>query len=78
MKSWLVILAPMALSWHFLDIASGNGFEGVFLPLVFAVCLILCLIKLTLALGPRDSRRSGSGGDGGFNVDTDSGCDGGD
>lgn len=79
MKSWLVILGTMGVTWHFLDIESTRGFEGVFLPLFFGLTLILALAKAVFILGGKNagSRRSGfdsTGGDGFFG---DGGGDGG-
>lgn len=79
MKSWLITLAIMALSWHFLNIESSSGFYGVFLPLVFASSLITALAKIVFFLGGKGQRGrySGDGGGDGFWSDGgDGGCGG--
>jgi hypothetical protein len=77
MKSWLITLAIMALSWHFLNIESSSGFYGVFLPLVFALSLITALTKVVFALGGKGQRGPYSGDGGGDGFWGDGGGDGG-
>jgi len=82
MKSWLVILGAMALSWHYLDSESTRAFEGGVLPLVFGLTLILALAKAVFMLGGKNAGGRGSGfdstgGDGFFgNGDGNGGCGG--
>ncbi len=62
MKSWLIILIGLISTWHYLDIDSDNGFDGLFLPFLFFSFTLAAVIKLALKLGPADHNNGDSGG----------------
>ena len=70
MKSWLVVLIGLVVSWHFTDIHSSNSFYGILAPAMF---LIFVVALIRLLLGRRAGSRSDDGDGGGFWGDSDSG-----
>jgi len=64
MKTWLIVFTGLAITWHYMDIASDRIFYSALLPFLFFICLITAVIKLAVKFG--GSSASGYGGDGGF------------
>ncbi|BFM17731.1 hypothetical protein R50073_39140 [Maricurvus nonylphenolicus] len=70
------ITGPLAV--YHSDLESREVFDGVVLPLISAVFLVWCVIKLTLTAGGNGSAGGGGfGGSGGFGGDGGCGGDGG-
>lgn len=64
MKSWLVVLIGLLVSWHFTDLHSSNKLYGILAPALF---LIFVVALIRLLLGRRTGSQSDGGGDsGGF------------
>jgi len=55
MKSWIVIVAGLWLSWAYMDVRSDNAVESLFLPLLFFVFFLWFVLKITWFIGPRKS-----------------------
>jgi hypothetical protein len=62
MKSWLVIIVGLMGSWHYTDLESGSGFQGVFCPIMAGLFLIVLLVKIIALPGPAGNSRGGDGG----------------
>lgn len=74
MKSFLIILAGLFLSWYFTDLSSDSSFQNILAPIFLFVFLIALAIWLILkaGFGKRIDDNDFGGGGGGF----DGGCDG--
>lgn len=74
MKKWIIILLLMPITWYFIDVRSDNGFQSLFLPLLFSILSLMVFIKLLLLLGI--AKGAGSGGTTGIGSDYTSGHNG--
>lgn len=83
MKSLIVILIGLFVTWHYTDLSSDNAFQSVLLPILVFIFLVAFAMWLVLKAGfgrrvDRDGYSgSGDGGDGGGFFDGDGGGDGG-
>jgi hypothetical protein len=80
MKSWVITLLGLGVSWHYTDLNSESSLYSTFCPIMVAVFLIATVIKLaTLSSGSKGGGFGGGSG-GGFWGDGgsgDGGCGGG-
>lgn len=76
MKSWLVILSGLAISWHFTELTSDSRIDGVLMPLLVFIFLVALLLKVVASLGGRRTGQGYNSADTGFFGGDDSGgCD---
>lgn len=61
MKTWIMAIAGVWASWVYMDIRSESGFESIFLPFVFFVCLLTLVLKITWIVGPKKADGACSG-----------------
>lgn len=67
MTSWIVLIFGLLGAWHYTDLHSDSALQNIVYPILFAVFLIVLLIKLVLLFGPESGRGGGGfGGSGGF------------
>lgn len=78
MKSLIIIIAGLVISYHFTDIRSENSLYSVIFPIGVFIFLCSAVIWLTLRIGNR-SGGSSSADSGGYisSSDNDCGSDGG-
>jgi uncharacterized membrane protein YgcG len=61
MRSWLIILIGLSITWHYLDIASKSSFYSIALPCLFLLFLLAAVIKLAIKLGSGNHHNDGGG-----------------
>ncbi|MCV6610995.1 MAG: hypothetical protein OIF55_09530 [Amphritea sp.] len=80
MKSWIVIIAGLAASWHYTDLASDSGLYSTLMPLLVFFFLVALLLKIVFSFaGQRasnsDSNSHSHADTGFFGGDDSGGCD---
>ncbi|MDO6761915.1 hypothetical protein [Agarivorans sp. 1_MG-2023] len=78
MKSWIIILAGLWSTWHFMAIESDSDFFSVFLPILFSLFVLALVIKLSGVSGNSGGGYCGGGFGGGDSGGDSGGCGGGD
>ena len=74
MKSCLVNIAGLAISWYYTDLHAESSIQNMLCPILVAVFLMILAVKLAYLFGPEKARGGGSdGGFGGFGGGGDGG-----
>jgi len=78
MRTWIIILSLMVISWSLIDVRFGGFLQSVFAPLLFAGLVLFVFVKVLLKLGiAKGSGVGGTGGDSGGSSGGDCGGAGG-
>ena len=78
MKSWILIIAGLAASWHYTDLASDSRLYSTLMPLLVFFFLVALFLKVIFSFAGQHASNSNShnhADSGFFGGDDSGGCD---